>query len=343
MLASGTALQAGLHPEARSPERFPPLFVRGVVLTTYVVDDPNNPDAEGGHTPTAVYCDVLSYSAPNGGQRVFIPRCLVSQDFGGIQSGVVYKPRATTMDVSGNPLNLFTCALGQLSGDHVLVSFLDGQFNSPIIVRGLPHPSADVGNAAAQGPVGTHLNLKRVDGSPWLHKHNGSSFGISKTGDFITNTCFANDGTLNRDGSEPRADKTGSGNIVERLSSRAVKVTELYDMTVPTDPDLAVQEMLSNTEKLIEFLKAPAFLVVKDQDGASLAVESSEESASLKLGSGDVHVAIAENLMALYQRLFTWLSTHTHPTTTGPSGPPVTPPPSWDPSVQSSKMSLPNG
>ncbi|MGI4813378.1 MAG: hypothetical protein ACRYGG_08595, partial [Janthinobacterium lividum] len=72
-------------------------------------------------------------------------------------------------------------------------------------------------------------------------------------------------------------------------------------------------------------------------------LEGSADTATLALGSGEVHVAIAENLMALYQRLFVWLSTHTHPTALGPSGPPVSPPPAWDPTVQSSKLSLPNG
>jgi hypothetical protein len=251
------------------------------------------------------------------------------------------------MDLSGKALNLFTAALGQIDGDHVLVSWLDGQYNSPIILRGMPHPSADIGNAAGQGSAGTHLNLKRVDGSPWFVKNNGTAFGITKSGDFSVNTCFANNGSLTNTGAEPAPSSDDSlGNVVEKLHSNAQKRTELYDMSVPTQPDLAVQEMLSSTEKLIDFVKSTAFVVVKDENGTSISLEGSADTATLALGSAEVHVAIAEHLQALWGTLISYLATHTHTTALGPSGPaiqPVSPLCDWNPAVNSGKLSIPDG
>jgi hypothetical protein len=83
-------------------------------------------------------------------------------------------------------------------------------------------------------------------------------------------------------------------------------------------------------------------------DGATLKAEGKDAAAKLTIGDGSKHVAIVEALQQLYTQLKAKLDvfdTHIHPTAMGPSGPPtpvITAPP-WDASINSTKVSIPNG
>jgi hypothetical protein len=98
-MPSGAVRQSGLNARGATPKQLPALFVRGVVVATYVTDDPQLVSSNG-QAATAVYCDVLTYSGSQGPQRILLPKCLVCQDFGGMQHGVLYKPRAATLDAA---------------------------------------------------------------------------------------------------------------------------------------------------------------------------------------------------------------------------------------------------
>lgn len=82
--------------------------------------------------------------------------------------------------------------------------------------------------------------------------------------------------------------------------------------------------------------------------GSTIKLEQKDADATLTLGDGAVHAAIVEKLEALWGQLKTAMDTydaHTHPTGVGPSGP-STPPsaiPAWDGSINSTKVSFPDG
>jgi len=77
--------------------------------------------------------------------------------------------------------------------------------------------------------------------------------------------------------------------------------------------------------------------------GATFRLEHKDGEASAVLGSGSVSVAIANHLETLYQNLKGIFDAHVHPTGVGPSGPPATPAPVWDPAIVSTKLTIPDG
>jgi len=85
----------------------------------------------------------------------------------------------------------------------------------------------------------------------------------------------------------------------------------------------------------------------KDDGGLQLTISADVLEATLR-NHPAVSVAIADHLEALYGTtaggLVSWLETHTHPTGTGPSGPPPAAPvvPAWDPLINSSRVIIPD-
>lgn len=246
VLQNGARLQAGIPKRApmTNPGDATGMLLRGVVTATYVIDDPQHPFADDDtKVPTAVYCDVLTF----GRQWRFIPKCIVAQERSGLHSGHVWKPRACSMTLTGD-----TADLNQgtnpaiLDGDHVLVGFIDGNGNQPVIMRALPHPAADVGNE--EFGVGHRLKLTVEDGDPDFYKHNGSYYGIHKNGDFYIDTTHANDGELldadGEYGHEPEPPTDGKGSVVCHLPQDARWSVKLMDMSDPLNPvPVLIKEM----------------------------------------------------------------------------------------------------
>lgn len=309
------------------------MLMRGVVVATYLLDDTNHPYAAGDPTlakPTAVYCDVLCYSNVNGMKWMAIPKAMVLQDKGNMHSGRVWKPKAATMDVTGilfdsngatNPANF--------DGDHVLVGFVDGLKNKPIIMGGVPHPSRDLGNEART--KGHRTFLKSVDGDPDFFKHHGTFYGIDDTGDFMVNSTFANKGTLLPDGTEALPPTDGTGSQRHYLPQDAEHRIEFDDMSAPDSPvPVSYQSILKALYELsldqakVVFTIAQAALELKLSAGATLKVEGKDALAKLTLGDGAKSAIIAEAWQAFWDTPFRlWCKTHTHPTGVGPSGVPI--------------------
>lgn len=95
-------------------------------------------------------------------------------------------------------------------------------------------------------------------------------------------------------------------------------------------------------------IKAEAEKVDVTLGGASTTIEGSGGDTKMTVGDGAKHVAIVEHLEALWGDLKTAMDTwdtHTHPTGVGPSGPAAQPSsvPAWDGSINSTKVSIPDG
>ena len=317
-LEDGTTLQAGIP---RTPARSngalqaQGLLLRGVVTNTWVLDSEEHPYK--GYGAVAVYCDVLCYSGPPSMRWRFLPSCLVSQDSGNMQSGHVWKPRAAKKDISKNPLDLNSGSNpAQWDGDHVLVGFLDDSLNQPVILRGIPHPSRDIGHE--NRAIGHRTGLKLVDGDPNFWKHHGTFFGVADNGDFVVDTTFANDGTNNATGDEP-APSNSKGSVTFKAPKGATYSLQLHDMASPDVP----------------VLKAKLEL----QEGALTFTIT---------GATPQHVAVVEPLQVLYGALSSVLTTfnsHTHPapggTTSATTQPMVVP--AWNSAINSTKVIVPGG
>lgn len=75
--------------------------------------------------------------------------------------------------------------------------------------------------------------------------------------------------------------------------------------------------------------------------GNMLTIQSSGATATLQLGNGAVHVAIAEALQAMWGAQKTLYDAHIHPTGVGPSGSPVVPCQTWNSAITSTSTSVP--
>lgn len=344
-LPSGAALQSGLRKQTLAPPNPLGMLMRGVVVATYVTDDPRNPYNTAKTTPYAVYCDVLCYGPAAGGSPTLITKAIVSQERAGIQSGDVWRPRAATLDVSGQPLHLATSNLMDLDGDHVLLGFLDGTYQNPVILRALPHPQGDVGQSQAEPSGGQALRLKLVDGSPDLRKHHGSVLGISDAGDIVMRTLYANKGELAADGAPPGPPSSADvGNLLMQLHKRAQRVTTLMDMDTPASATAVLQEIVSMTLWSLEFASSAAHWAVKDAGGNSLELRKSGAEATLVLGDGTHSAAVAEYLLGLYTQLKAQFDSHFHPSALGPTGTAQSAgfmAPGWDPKIASTHLKVP--
>jgi hypothetical protein len=264
------------------------LMLRGVVVATYVLDDETHPQAQGTNRggPVAVYCDVITYGSRAGSQTRLLKQCLVLQRRGGLHDGDIWLPKATTKDVTG-PNNLDRNVGGNSSywdGDHVLVGFMDDNFSLPIIVGGIPHPSADAG-VEAQGAAGEQrrrLKLRQVDAHPDYTKHHGSYYGIDNLGNHIVDTRFANDGTLGDYGAEaapPGPSDADRGNQILKTPSGAKWELTLEDMSNPASPQ--VKATLTIEDGKLHLVFASGFELLVDDDATTINLGDNSERATI--------------------------------------------------------------
>lgn len=345
-VGTGSRLQSSvpkMTPRSQNFIRANGLLLRGVVLNTWVLDDPKHPFAS--NQPIAVYCDVLCYSGPVSVRWRYLPQCLVSQDIGGMHRGEVWKPRAAKMDITGVPLDPEKGGNpANWDGDHVLIGFMDDNLNQPVILRGIPHPSADAGNTSKD--LGHRMGLKLADGDPNFWKHHGAFFGVAQNGDWVTDTTLAYDGNLpTPDGKEPPTSPTdGSGSQTHKLPEAAK--FQIQFINAGGTP-VAAEFTLTKTELKQAIQDALGDILIQIGGSDTLKITKNGADAKMILGNGVKHVAIVEALQALYGSLKTKLDTsdtHVHPTGTGPSGTPnpTISAPAWDPGINSTHMEIPD-
>ena len=285
---------------------------KGVVIAVYVYDSDAGLEAIGNPPAyNGVYCDVRTYGRWNQVLR----RVLVTSDRQGMHEGSVKLPRAATLDTSGE-LDPNVSNPAAMDGDHVIVGFLENDWAQPYVHTWIPHPSSDIGNDGK--PIGQRMRLLDADGHPRFEKHRGAAWGVDDDGNYIVDLRQAHEGSYNVDGSElPPPLDGSSGNYTVKLP-KASTVT------------------------------------ISIEDGATLTLADKDGAATLTLGDGAVKMAVADHLETMYAGLKANVdelklahNTHAHPT--APSGPISIPSvtvassaPSWDPNINSSKLSTPD-
>lgn len=290
VLRDGTRLQSGLP--KRSPGTSRPvagLLLRGVVTATYRVDDPSHPYLERAPDgPKTVYCDVLCYGNVPGQRFVMVPGCLVMQQRSGLHSGRAWEPRATTKNTVSPELDPGQGNPADWDGDHVVVAFLDGSQNQPIILGSVTHPRVDVGNE--ESVVRRRLQLQLADGDPDFVKHHGTTYGITDAGDFSVDTRYAHDGELDDAGKEPVPPTDGSGIQKHDLPLDAEFQVTLWDMSSAGDQgvsgdDVPVAKVLvrvNKTELDVQFVDSGLQLYMDDANGLiEIGVKGAGEKVSV--------------------------------------------------------------
>jgi hypothetical protein len=299
----------------------------------------------------SVYCDVYCYSSMEGMRECMLRRCLVSQPYGGLHEGHVWKPRAARLDLSGGDVGANTVEPRDLDGDHVLVTFMDDLITQPVIIRAVPHPRLDPGNEDA--PSGQRMKLALADGEPDFWKHRGGFRGIDDKGNFLVDTTRAHGGEYGADGLETAKEDADHGN---------------HTFMVPSTAKFTVVGLDKNrANPKFELVIEDNQYTLKLSDGESLAIVGKDGATTMKVGDGIKHVAIVEALEAKYDEMkdnfdghVHSMAAHTHAVVTWPggvAGPPApsapalptdtvittTPHPAWDPDINSTKVSIPDG
>ena len=280
------------------------LHLRGVVVATYVqVDDEAVPFAN----IVAVYCDVLVYSSMAGLRDAVLSRCLVSQPYGGMHTGHVWKPRAATQNLSGQPLDPGTADASELDGDHVLLTFLDDSLMKPVIIRAVPHPRADAGNSGEAS--GHRQRLKLADGDPDIWKHRGTFHGVDKDGNYVIDTTRAHSGEYTGEGLENPAGDDAHGNVTVNVASNAeLNVRGLS----PTGDNETYRFRMSKDNGLMSFANDAAQVDIGIGGGLAAQIKGLDDTAELQIGDGAVHAAQVEKLETMYKALKTQLDNHVH-------------------------------
>lgn len=321
------------------------LLLRGIVLNTYTYDQVVLPNSL--LEPGAIYVDVFIYSGVRGSRTSIIRGCLVSQERASMHDGDIWKPRPSSQLIGGS-LDANKIRNPQdLDGDHVLVGFLDDDFGSPVVLRALPHPNTDLGDeppTEVNKPGAGRSKLLSTDSSPRLSRHHGTYFGVESDGGFVFDNSRGHEGRINSDGSEQAfSDSPAPDTTIRLRAGGTFRVVLVDDANSP----------ISGT-KSFELTATQSAVEIKFAGGPNLTLAQSGANATLQIGDGAKHVAIVEHLKTLYEELKAKLdafditfASHTHATTFGPSATPVPSSgvgaPAWSSSIESTKVSLPDG
>lgn len=196
---SGAVIQAGLDPQPKPSvtTRAPMWPMRAVVINTYVTDETANV------RKVYVECDVILVT-----DQIPLPRVPVCQPNHGVNNAHdVWVPRPTSRVISTNiPLTLTASdlrglstgivpSLADLDGDNVLVEFVEGRIDHPIITRALSHEQSKrkiiVGSGWAEGEVTPSRGSPHKD--EYYTHHKGTEVRINAKGDLLIDTVGAHD------------------------------------------------------------------------------------------------------------------------------------------------------
>lgn len=213
---SGYTQQSGMPKVTPQERQYRPngLMVRGVVLAVYRIRPNASSSEDALRLPeegrqTCMYCDVLAYTTVPGQKNRVIYRCLINTFRGGVHEGRLWAPRAAKRDLrSGKAVtteSVKRAAPHDLDGDHVLVGWMDNDFNHPVVICGVPHPRTSVGVGIAADEIGGEVEQI---------VHRGAYMGFDGRGNFSLDTRTAHGGFYDAELNQPPPPLDGtSGSI----------------------------------------------------------------------------------------------------------------------------------
>ena len=310
---TGAVFQAGIPFIEPTDGLEAPFMVRAIVMQTFVYDDPAHPFKQA---PTAVYCDCIAYTQMSGGRYYPLYKVVVSQEQGGVHKGKIWTPTASrNAEILASTTNP---DIMQLSGDHVLIAFIDTKRFLPIIIRGLPHPNADHGNE--DKPLGQRMRMRLVDGSYDMSKHNGVFRGVDNTGNHFINTVNGNTGDLTTTLTEVPGVPGVSGNQTNTAPAGASIKNIITDSATGTDR--ANQELKQDALN-VTFSGSPGAVNIVNSAGPLVGVTiGASGKGNVVLGNGTVQAVDNQKLVDfINDRIISVFANHTHAVANNVAGP----------------------
>jgi hypothetical protein len=311
----GSVLQSGVgaRPRGRLPAYSPTsALYRAVVLHTYTTDDPLR-TSNGRETTSrlvAVECDVVLVKS-----MIHLKRVPVMQRNHGLRNlHNVWIPRPCTRVInvdgttdSSRRLNLTATSLrgvptdeppvpfSDLDGDQVLISYVEGDSERPMIVGASTHSRTRrlVVSATGWSETGGGAERGEVGADEFYTGHQGSEFRINEQGDVLIDTVGA---TTDEDTGNPTAD----------VGQVRIRVKDSRRFTVEMD-GLDVLEVW--------------------KDGSQVRIDLGE-GATERLVLGDAFKSYIDGELAKVNTFWTSkFNTHTHSYLPGPLAAAMTAPP----------------
>jgi hypothetical protein len=317
-MRNGGVVQSGLDPSTRGNQADPMQpklgLYRGVVLRTVtprLADGSPNPES---FRQFQVECDVILISS-----QVFLRQVPVLQRAYGVNNAAPWIPKATTRTLSGNRALNFNVrsargqfvgpvpAFDDLDGDMVLVEFVEGHLDYPVITGALTHERSNrelrEGTGWSEGTAAAKRGTPESE-EHYLH-HKGAEVRINDDGEVLIDTVGAYTDETTENAS------TAKGDV-------RVRVKDTQKLTIA----------MGNDEDVLEVWK----------DGSQLRVDLGEGAAE-RLVLGDGFRAFLNSFLstefALHQHL-PGTFTNGGGAVTGQSGavapvdiPPTVPPPAF--------------
>jgi len=177
-------------------------LVRGVVTAAYYADttDGEEPTHEAYQHPGAVTCDVIAWSS--SGDAGWFWRVPVMQRGSSVGNADLWVPRPATRTLDGTPLtwvgteDAAVTVPENTDGEWVLIDFIEGNPQAPIIIGSVQHPrSKRTQNGATPGTVRDPSADGRGADVPdgierWL-SHQGSIARLDREGNVVVDTTRA--------------------------------------------------------------------------------------------------------------------------------------------------------
>lgn len=287
-LRTGVVIQGGIGARTRQPSPVAPTKppFRAVVVATRQIDE------AGNVRQLSVECDVILVRTNLRLNSVPV----LQRQHGVNNADALWIPRPTTRNVldPSEPLNFAgaysrrgtyrgkVTSLGNVDGDHVLVDFIEGNPEWPIIVGALPHEQS---NRLVRTGAGWREGESETRGNPrpderYVH-HHGAEYRINERGDVLIDTVGAYQDPTTEDASAE------GGQVRIR-----VKDGERFTVAMGDDVDV-IEVYLEDGQVRIDL----------------------GEGADERVVLGDGFRAFLNGFLEKYRN-------HTHPTGVGPSGVP---------------------
>lgn len=183
-LANGVVIPGGLDQRPRNTPL--PLDAskgpyRAIVTNVYSSVDPQS------FRRKSIECDLITVKG-----NVAIYHATVMQKNHGLNSADLWFPRPSSKTVSGAPLDTDTL-YGDYDGDIVLVDFIEGESDFPVVLGALPHEQSK--RKPIPGPGWTEPTISTTRGVPMFEEHythhRGTEIRINQLGDVLIDTAGA--------------------------------------------------------------------------------------------------------------------------------------------------------
>jgi hypothetical protein len=291
-------------------------LLEGQVLKVHYADDATN------RSKLYIEYDVLARDSKGG--SVTYKNCRSALDLSGFNdySETVIEPNEVALQGKLETANF----AANMNGSMVILAFLDGSLDKPIIIGGFPHRK--------------NTGAKKADGLRHKHEKRGIEVEINKDGEYI----LTQKGVRSPDGKIATAIDTSikftkdkklvttvfKDAIVQTIDGAAEKMDIKFKSGLKLEYDGKGDKVTYTTAGGPKITVDGAGTIMIEANATKIIIDGNSGKISLEGNLVDVGQG-ASALAVLGPQLVSWLSSHTHLYNPGPGGPAPSQPPTVPP------------